>query len=90
VLLPQPERLIWHKLYASASRQSFPEKASKDLLQAATLAAVLTEQEDPSWADSLADVPAAMKQVLRKRLPAARRVLGTHAQTLEVFESALA
>ncbi len=39
VLLPRPERLAWHKLYASASRQSFPEKAEKDLLQAVTLVA---------------------------------------------------
>jgi hypothetical protein len=90
VLLPQPERFVWHKLFASASRQSFPEKASKDLLQAATLAAVLTEQDEQSLADSLADVPAAMRPVLRKRLPAARRALSGHARTLEAFERALA
>ncbi|MEO5880891.1 MAG: GSU2403 family nucleotidyltransferase fold protein, partial [Caldimonas sp.] len=73
VLLPQPERLVWHKLYASASRQSFPEKAEKDLLQAVTLAAILTEQEDETLRESLADVPVAMKGTLRKRLPAVRR-----------------
>jgi hypothetical protein len=65
VLLPQPERLLWHKLYASASRQSFPEKAEKDVLQAATLAAILTDQESEVLADSVADVPAAMRGALR-------------------------
>jgi hypothetical protein len=90
VLLPQPERFIWHKLYSSTSRQSFPEKADKDLLQAITLAAVLTEQEDQTLSDSLGDVPVAMKKVLGKRLPAARRALSGHARTLEAFEQALA
>ena len=90
VLLPQPERFMWHKLYSSASRQSFPEKARKDLLQAATLAAVLTEQEDQTLSDSLGDVPATMKEVLRKRLPAVRRALSGHPRTRQAFELALA
>jgi len=90
VLLPQPERLIWHKLYSSASRQSFPEKADKDLLQAGTLAALLTEQEDLTLSDSLDDVPPAMRDVLHKRLPALRRTLSGHPLTLEAFEKALA
>lgn len=89
VLLPQPERLVWHKLHSSASRHRFPEKAAKDLLQAVTLAAVLTEQEDESMASSFNEVPALMKQVLRKRLAAARRALNGHASTLEAFERAL-
>jgi hypothetical protein len=90
VWLAQPERLVWHKLYSSASRRSFPEKAEKDLLQAATLAAVLTEQGDETLSDSIRDVPAEMTDVLRKRLPAARRALSGHASTLEALERALA
>jgi hypothetical protein len=90
VWLAQPERLVWHKLYSSALRRSFPEKAEKDLLQAATLAAVLTEQGDDSLSDSARDVPAEMKDVLRKRLPAVRRALSGHASTLEVLVRALA
>lgn len=89
-VLPQPERLVWHKLYSSASRRSFPEKAEKDLLQAVTLAAVLTEQDGEALADSFDDVPAVMKAALRKRLPAARRVLSGHVETMEMFEVALA
>jgi hypothetical protein len=60
------------------------------LLQAATLAAVLTEQGDETLSDSIRDVPAEMTDVLRKRLPAARRALSGHASTLEALERALA
>jgi hypothetical protein len=89
VLLPQPQRLLWHKLYSSASRRGFPEKADKDVVQAATLAAVMVELEDEPLADSFRDVPPAMKPMLRKRLPALRRALRAHAGTFEAFEAAL-
>ena len=90
VWLPEPVRFVWHKLYSSASRRSFPEKADKDLLQAATLAAVLVEQHDEPLADALTDVPVAMKVALVKRLPALRRRLHGHPQTRQAFELALA
>ena len=89
VLLAQPERVMWHKFYTSAVRRNFPEKAAKDLLQAATLAAVLTEQEGETLTESFAEVAGAMKGVLRKQLPALRRALSAHAQTLEALELAL-
>jgi hypothetical protein len=89
VLLPRPERLLWHKLYASASRQTFPEKAEKDLLQAATIAAILTEEGDEALSESLAETPEAMRDILIRRLPALRRALVGHPRTLEQFESAL-
>ena len=89
VRLPQPERLIWHKLYSSATRQSFPEKAQKDLLQAVTLAAILTEQNDAVLSDSLRAAPAAVRAAARKRLPAIRRALLSHPQALEQFELSL-
>ena len=89
VKLPRPERLVWHKLYSSASRQSFPEKAGKDLLQAVTLAAILAEQQDEVLGDSLHEVPASMATILKTRLPAIRRALAGHPQTLEQFELAL-
>lgn len=57
VLLPAPERFLWHKLYASAARRSFPEKARKDLTQAATLAAALVEQDGTPLAEGLRDAP---------------------------------
>ena len=89
VRIPRPERWIWHKLYSSTARRGFPEKADKDLLQAATLAAILTEQDDDVISDALGDVPAALKTAARKRLPALRKALATHPQTLEQFELGL-
>ena len=89
VLLPQPERLVWHKLYASASRLSFPEKAEKDVLQAVTLAAILTDQDDEALADSVAELPASMRGTLRRRLPAVRRALLGHEPARAAFELAL-
>lgn len=80
---------VWHKLYSSAARKGFPEKAQKDLLQAATLAAVLVEQDDAVLADALSDAPAAMVAVARTRLPALRKTLASHPQTLAQFETAL-
>lgn len=90
VRLPRPERLVWHKLYSSAVRQGAPEKAAKDLVQAATLAAILVEQDDEPLANTLRDVPPEMLAALRKRLAALRRALNRHPQTLEQFEAALA
>jgi hypothetical protein len=89
VMLPQPERLVWHKLYSSASRRSFPEKAEKDLFQAATLAAILAEQQDEVLSDSFQAMPAAMQAIVKIRLPAFRRALTGHPQTLEQFELAI-
>ena len=94
VWLPEPVRFVWHKFYSSASRRSFPEMADKDLLQSATLAAVLVEQYNEPSADALTDVPVAMKVAMKvalvKQLPALRRLLHGHPQTRQAFELARA
>lgn len=90
VRLPAPERMVWHKLYSSASRPGAAEKAAKDLLQAATLAAALVEHEDEPLADSARAAPAAVLLAARKRLPALRQALARHPQTLEQVELGLA
>ena len=64
VRLPAVERFIWHKLYAGAVRKVFPEKAVKDLRQAAMLAAALAEQDEDALADSAAALPKAMRQAV--------------------------
>jgi hypothetical protein len=46
IRLPAVERFVWHKLYSAAVRKSFPEKAAKDLRQAATLAAAVAQQDE--------------------------------------------
>ena len=89
VMLPRAERFIWHKLYSSGARRSFPEKAAKDLVQAATLAAVLVELQDEDLSDSFHELPAAMGRSVRARLPALRRALAGHPQALDRFARAL-
>lgn len=90
VLLPQPERFIWHKLYSSASRKSFPEKAAKDLQQAVTLAAVLVEQEDESLAPAYNEAPAALKAAIRRRRSTILHAASRHPDTQAALESCLA
>ena len=90
VRLPAPERLVWHKLFSSAARSGAPEKAAKDLLQAATLAAVLVEQDDEPLAESAREAPVALRLAAKKRLPAIRKTLVAHPQVLEQIEAGLA
>lgn len=90
VRLPAPERLVWHKLFSSTARTGAPEKAAKDLLQAATLAAILVEQQDEPLAESAHEAPAALRFAARKRLPAMRKALEAHPMALEQIEAGLA
>ena len=89
VRLPRVERLVWHKLYASANRPADDAKAAKDLLQAATLAAIEIEQHDLALEPSWRSAPGALRSAAKKRLPALRRVLAEHPQALEQFEATL-
>jgi hypothetical protein len=90
VRLPSMERLVWHKLYASASRPAGDAKAAKDLLQAAILAAIAIEQHDLDLGPSWREAPGALRSAARKRLPALRRTLAEHPQALDAFETLLA
>ena len=53
VRVPAPERFVLHKLYASQSRRVHPGKSTKDIEQAAVLAAAL--EEDAADPDALDD-----------------------------------
>ena len=89
VKLPAPERLLWHKVYASTKRSGAPEKARKDLLQAATLAAVLVEQDEASLRDSLSEAPARLRSAARARRPALLKLLEAHPEAAEQLELAV-
>lgn len=90
VAVPAPQRLVWHKLYSSAKRRHDLAKADKDLLQAATLAAALVEDDHVNIVESAADVPAQLRNAARRRLPALRKLLMAHPQALEEIERAVA
>ena len=89
VNLPAPERFVWHKLYSSTARVVFRDKASKDLLQAATMAAVLVEQDDAKLGDALRGAPVELIEAARARLPALHELLEPHPQTLAAIKDAL-
>jgi hypothetical protein len=89
VKLPAPERLVWHKLYSSTARAGNSAKAQKDLLQAATLAAILVEQDDAVLSESLAQAPREVRDAARTRLPALDKLLGSHPQAQAQLQAAL-
>lgn len=89
LLLPAAERFVWHKFFAAAVRTSFPEKAAKDLRQAATLAAALTQQDDEALCDAAVVPPLPMRRaILRKRGPL-RAALQREPAALRAIEQVL-
>ena len=90
VSAPAPERLAWHKLYASTRRLHDTAKAAKDLQQAATLLAVLVERDDVSLVRTSAELPTEVLRAARQRLPSLRSLMAPHAQALDEVERALA
>jgi hypothetical protein len=90
VNLPAPERFVWHKLYASTQRQTEPAKARKDLLQAATLSAVLVETDAGALEEAAREAPRPVLQAARSRLTALAEQLQAHPQTLEELQRCLA
>jgi hypothetical protein len=86
---PAPERLAWHKLYSSTRRANDTAKAEKDLLQAATLLAVLVERDNLGLSTTLGAVPKEVLDAARQRLPALQSLLEPHPQALDEVERAL-
>lgn len=70
--LPQPARMVWHKLYSSTQRKGFPEKAAKDRVQALTLAAAIADNEPGALETAFQDAPTA---VIDKIKPLAKKLL---------------
>jgi hypothetical protein len=89
VTLPTPEHLLWQKVYASTNRSRDPEKAQKDLLQAATLAVILVEQDEASLRDSLREAPARLRSAARARRPALVKLLEAHPEAAAQLELAV-
>ena len=86
IMLPRAERMLWHKLYASSHQRSGEaDKAEKDLFQAATLAAIVTEQGGSDLRRSFAEAPTAVRVAALQRIPRALPLLEAHPETLELF-----
>lgn len=88
VRLPQAARLVWHKFYSSTQRHNEREKAIKDLNQALTLGAALSEESSTELVEALRAAPDAMIQTIMPlhdqlvsrldRYPAFQEVIADH------------
>ncbi len=85
VVLPNVERMIWHKLYSSTQRTNEPEKADKDLHQAATLAAIIVEQDGAILSDSFHEAPKALRAATLARMPRIHALLAEHPEARDAF-----
>jgi hypothetical protein len=83
--LPSIERMIWHKLYSSTTRTHEPEKAEKDLVQAATLASLVVEQDGTDLRESFQEAPQALRAATQVRLPRILALLDHHPQARDAF-----
>jgi hypothetical protein len=88
VRLPQAARRVWHKIYSSQKRRGFPEKAAKDLHQAAVLSAALMESEPMALERAAKQAPSSMLSDCRAALPVFGSKLENHPQLLELVRSA--
>jgi len=89
VRLPQAARLVWHKLYSSANRHGFPEKAEKDRKQALVLAAVLTETDTLALQVAYKTAPVSMTKHIRPLLSALMMRTERHPELQEVLADCL-
>lgn len=89
VRLPQPARMVWHKLYSSTQRLGFREKAAKDRTQALTLGAVLADEEPGSLEAAFADAPAGMLETVRPLRDSLVRTADAHPALCDVLRVCL-
>lgn len=87
IKLPRIERMVWHKLYASAQPSRSASKADKDLVQAVTLAAIMVEQDGAALRDSLAQAPAALRSAAKSRMPRIQTLLEGHPEVKDAFSA---
>ena len=86
VKIPAPERFVIHKLFSSQSRTSDRAKAGKDLDQAATLAAVLEEDQPGLLAERFRELPRTEKSKARSGARAAAlRLKDAHPLAVETL-----
>jgi len=85
IMLPQAARMIWHKLYSSTGRRNDPAQAEQDLVQAATLAAILIEQQGALLRESYREAPRELRNAAHSRLPRLEKLLAEHPQARDEF-----
>ena len=89
VWLPQAARMAWHKLYSSARRRGFPEKAAKDRSQALTLAAALSGDDARALKKAGRAAPDAMLKAIRPLTKALLEESVDHPELCDVLREVL-
>jgi hypothetical protein len=85
ILLPDAARIIWHNLYSSTRLDADPAKAERDLVYAATLAAILIEQESLLLRESYREAPRELRNAAHSRLPRLEKLLAEHPPARDEF-----
>jgi hypothetical protein len=85
ILLPDVARMIWYYLYSSTRRGEDPAKAERRLVQAATLAAILIEQQSVLLRESYREAPRELRNVAHSRLPRLEKLLAEHPRARDEF-----
>ncbi len=83
--LPEVARLVWYRLYTSTRRGNDAALAESDLLQAATLAALLVERDAALLRESFRAAPRELRNAALSRLPRLDGVLAEHTGTRDEF-----
>jgi hypothetical protein len=78
VQLPEVARIIWYQLFTSTRRGKDAALADNDLLQAATLAALMVEHDGALLRDSYRAAPRELRNAAHSRLPRLERLLAEH------------
>jgi hypothetical protein len=85
IMVPDVARMIWQKLYSSTRGRKDPAKAEKDLVQAATLAAILVEQDSVLLRESYREAPRELRNAAHSRLARLEKLLAEHPQARDEF-----
>ena len=85
ILLPDVARMIWYDLHSSTRRSKDPDKAEKDLVQAATLAAIVIEQQSVLLRESYREAPRELRNAAHSRLPRLEKLLAEHPRARDEF-----
>jgi hypothetical protein len=78
VQLPDVARMIWYQLYTSTRRGKDAALAETDVVWAATLAALMVEQNGALLRDSYRAAPRELRNAAHSRLPRLERLLAEH------------
>jgi len=83
--LPDVARMIWYQLFTSTRRGKDLALAERDLVQAATLAALIVEQDGALLRDSYRSAPRELRNAAHSRLPRLEGLLAEHPLARDEF-----